>query len=187
MREASSNLMRMTRPVGPDSKDLPERETLLEMGRQISRIMQREWLADGVHLGYVYDTSPIICPDGTPPVPDDPVVYTPSARPGGRAPHVWLRDGRSTLDLFGRNFVLLRLGTAPPDASALSAAANAAGMPLEEIDVAEPEVLDSYAQALVLVRPDGHVAWRGAGLSADAAEIVDCVRGVPRPSRTRQG
>ena len=36
--------------------------------------------------------------------------YVPTARPGSRAPHVWLADGRSTLDLFGRGFVLLRLG-----------------------------------------------------------------------------
>src|SRR5215216_2299727 len=29
-------------------------------------------------------------------------------RPGTRAPHVWLPDGRSTLDLFGSEFVVLR-------------------------------------------------------------------------------
>ena len=27
--------------------------------------------------------------------PDDPAECTPSARPGARAPHAWLRDGRS--------------------------------------------------------------------------------------------
>ncbi len=42
---------------------------------------------------------------------DDPVTeYVPSARPGNRAPHVWLRRGNeqiSTIDLFGPRFVLL--------------------------------------------------------------------------------
>ena len=41
--------------------------------------------------------------------PDQADAYVPSARPGSRAPHVGLRDGRSILDLFGRGFVLLRL------------------------------------------------------------------------------
>ena len=39
--------------------------------------------------------------------------------PGGRAPHAWLADGRSTLDLFGRGFTLLRFADAP-DAGALA-------------------------------------------------------------------
>src|SRR5579864_2765209 len=34
--------------------------------------------------------------DGTPPPQDDTEEYVPSARPGGRAPHAWLGDGRST-------------------------------------------------------------------------------------------
>ncbi len=177
VREASSNLMRMTRPVGNGGK-LSEHDALMEMGRQISQVMRREWLADGVHIGYVYEASPIIVPDGTPPLADDPVQYLPSARPGGRAPHRWLADGRSTLDLFGRGFVLLRLGAAPPEASALCVAADGAGMPLEIVEVSDLGVLALYEQPLVLVRPDGHVAWRGARLPADCGEWVDCVRGA---------
>ena len=34
--------------------------------------------------------------------------YEQTSRPGARAPHVWLPDGRSTLDLFGRGFTLLQ-------------------------------------------------------------------------------
>ena len=44
------------------------------------------------------------------PPPDDPERFMPSADAGSRAPHVWLRDGRSILDLFGRGFVLLSFG-----------------------------------------------------------------------------
>ena len=64
----------------------------------------------GFHLGYRYDTSPIVWPDGTSAPPLDDRTYTQTARPGARAPHAWLPDGRSTLDLFGRGFTLLRAG-----------------------------------------------------------------------------
>jgi hypothetical protein len=35
-----------------------------------------------------------------------------------------------------------------------------------------------YARKLVLVRPDGHVAWRGDALPADATALIDRVRGA---------
>ena len=70
--------------------------------------MRHEWFANGVMMGYRYDNSPIVWPDGTPAPPDLSHPYIQTARPGARAPHVWLGDGRSTLDLFGRGFVLLQ-------------------------------------------------------------------------------
>ena len=62
-------------------------------------------------FGANYDSNAVI-PDGTPPPAiDDPVTeYLPSARPGSRAPHVWLRRGNeqiSTVDLIGPHFLLL--------------------------------------------------------------------------------
>src|SRR5262245_37589588 len=66
--------------------------------------VKRQFDVEGVALGYRYDASPIIWSDGTPPPPDQVQVYTPTARPGSRAPHAWLEDGRSTLDLFGNGF-----------------------------------------------------------------------------------
>ena len=64
------------------------------------------------------------------------------------------RDGRSTLDLFGRGFVLLRLGAE----SAIrqrgsSSAARAARRAADVIAIDEPEVLAAYERRLVLVRP----------------------------------
>ena len=88
----------------------------------------------GIQLGYRYDDFSIVVPDGTPPGPDDPSEYIQTARPGARAPHAWLADGRSTLDLFGRSFVLLRF-SAERDVSALTAAADEVGMPLEVVDI----------------------------------------------------
>jgi flavin-dependent monooxygenase StaC len=40
-----------------------------------------------------------------------------------------------------------------------------------------------YERALVLVRPDGHVAWRADQEPADAAALADCVRGAGRLSQ----
>jgi (2Fe-2S) ferredoxin len=42
-----------------------------------------------------------------------------------------------------------------------------------------------YERPLVLVRPDGHVAWRGDVWPADAGSLVDRVRGMlPRAEST---
>ena len=130
----------------------------------------------GLQLGYRYENSPICVPDGTPPVPDDPEDYVPSARPGSRAPHTWLDNGSSMLDLYGRGFVLLLLGTNPPDVSAFDAAASARGVPLKSVTVTAPDAARLY-DPLVLVRPDGHVAWRGHELPPNPLALVDKVRG----------
>ena len=95
-------------------------------------------------LGYRYDNSPICIPDGTPPPPDPISDYYPTARPGARAPHAWLADGRSTLDLFGRGFVLLDFPGAPADATRLTAAARAQRVPLAVVPIADPAIAALY-------------------------------------------
>src|SRR5262249_55622624 len=131
----------------------------------------------GLQIGYRYEDSPICVPDDTPPERDDPEELIPSTRPGARAPHAWLADGRSMLDLYGRGFVLLRLGVDAPDASTLAAAAAARRVPLEVVDVSEAAVADLYGRRLLLVRPDGHVAWRGDAVPANPREVIDRARG----------
>jgi hypothetical protein len=130
----------------------------------------------GVHLGSAYEGSPLIVDDGTPPVAFDPVRYTPSARPGQRAPHAWLAPGKSVLDLFGSGFTLLRFGG--ESGEALIGAARAAEVPLNVEDIADEAVARLYERRLVLVRPDGHVAWRGDFVPAEPRAIIDRVRGA---------
>ena len=88
------------------------------------RPMRHEWFMNGFHLGYRYDDSPIVVPGrhaGAAAARPRPI---PRPRgPGARAPHVWLPDGRSTLDLYGRGFVLLRLGRDAPAGEGLQRAA----------------------------------------------------------------
>ena len=162
-------------------EDSAEGKQLREKARAaILRTRAKEFQHDsaGIELGYRYENSPICVPDGTSPPPLDHGLYVPSTWPGARAPHVWLKDGRSTLDLFGKSFVLLELASKPVDNSAFVSAAAKVGLPLEIVSLDDPRVRDAYERPLVLVRPDGHVAWRGDAAPTDATEIIDRVRGA---------
>jgi hypothetical protein len=148
------------------------------VGERLVRGVGRMFRTTGLQIGYRYEGSPICLPDGTPPDPDDPEDVIPSARPGSRAPHFWLGEGRSVLDLYGRGFVLLRLGSDPPDASTLAEAAAARGVPLEVVALTGADAKRLYDRRLVLVRPDGHVAWRANELPQDASALIETVRGA---------
>jgi 2-polyprenyl-6-methoxyphenol hydroxylase-like FAD-dependent oxidoreductase len=149
-----------------------------DYGVWFTQTMRHEWFTLGIHLGYRYEGSPVIWPDGTPAPPLETSAFTQTARPGHRAPHAWLPDGRSTLDLFGRGFTLLRLGPDAPGSERLRAAAEAVGAPLAVVHLDVPEVTALYERRLVLVRPDGHVAWRADSEPDDASAVIDVVRGA---------
>ena len=156
-------------------------------GDWFTQTMRREWSTLGIHLGYCYDASPIVWPEERRTPSDDAGAYTQTSRPGSRAPHVWLSDGRSTLDLFGRGFVLLRLGAQAPDAKSIVIAAAQRHLPLSVVTIDEPEVVKVYEKRLVLVRPDGHVAWRDDVVPRDPLLLVDCVRGAHPISNSQPG
>lgn len=159
-------------------KDTPEGAAARRnVGNHLKSSLHQEWFSQGIGMGYSYGDSPIIVPDGTPMPVDHPSFYLQTARPGHRAPHAWLTDGRSTLDLFGRGFVLLRFGGKTPDVSPLLNAACKRGMPLTLVDIDQPEIAVLYERRLVLVRPDGMVAWRSDCLPGDFIALVDHVRG----------
>ncbi len=156
--------------------DAATEELRKRLGAELERVVGREFRTAGAQLGYRYDPSPICVADGTPAPPDPMDTYVPTARPGSRAPHGWLSDGRSTLDLFGRGLTLLRFAEGM-DTSGLHAAAAKRGVPLCEVAIENSAVASLYERTLVLVRPDGHVAWRGDALPSDAGRIVDQVIG----------
>jgi hypothetical protein len=160
-------------------EDSPEgRKTREELGQKLSVSMRNAWDNPlNTHLGYRYAQSPVCIPDGPlPPEPQDSRVYAQSSHPGCRAPHAWLADGRSTLDLFERGFTLQFSSRDNPFASA----ADHRRVPLKCVSVEDPQVAQLYERKLVLVRPDGHVAWRGDRSPADAAEVLERVRGAAR-------
>ena len=124
-----------------------------------------------------YDNSPI-CKTADTDLANNETKEPPTAGSGARAPHGWLNDGRSVLDLFGDGFVLLRFGKETSDVGNLVAAARKRRLPLEVIDIAEPNLAALYQRRLVLVRPDRHIAWSGNALPENAEALVDHVRGA---------
>jgi 2-polyprenyl-6-methoxyphenol hydroxylase-like FAD-dependent oxidoreductase len=121
-----------------------------------------------LEIGHRYRSSAVV-----PDAPDDdglPYVDPRESRglPGTRAPHLWVSDGVSTLDLFRRRMVVLT--AAPLDAID--------GLDIHRID--HPEFCEAYGigpDGAVLVRPDGYVAWR-APEAASTAAIKEAVRSV---------
>ncbi|MGE0744976.1 MAG: FAD-dependent monooxygenase, partial [Rhodospirillales bacterium] len=179
--EATDNMLRTVdaAALGAIDDATPAGEDLRRRVRaDILENKTKQFLSDGIALGYRYDASPIVWGDGTPAPPDSVSDYVQTSRPGARAPHAWLPDGRSTIDLFGRGFVLLRFPGAPADG--LGDAATARGVPFTAVDIADPAIAALYERKLVLVRPDGHVAWRGDAAPADPRAVIDVARGAAR-------
>jgi hypothetical protein len=156
------------------------------IGARLVEENEKSWHPVGVHLGYIYHPSPIVIPDGTPKPADDTFGYQPTAFPGARAPHAWLAPGRSLLDLFGGGFVLLNFSEA--STKAIERAAASRGVPLAVHCIDNDEAAALYGRALVLVRPDGHIAWRGDSAPNDPLAMIDTIRGAgPRIAARRAG
>jgi 2-polyprenyl-6-methoxyphenol hydroxylase-like FAD-dependent oxidoreductase len=136
-----------------------------------------ERLHESIKLAYCYEGSPVIWPDDKAPPPSKGASTISLCRSGARAPHAWLRAGVSTLDLFGDGFVLLRFAPDLDVAPIVNAAASRR-VPLKVIDVENADIAAQYERKLTLIRPDGHVAWRGDEGPADATALIDRVRGA---------
>ncbi|KAL2807903.1 FAD binding domain-containing protein [Aspergillus granulosus] len=123
-----------------------------------------ETLDRGIELDLRYDHSHFIYPDDTAPVPWEVKRYTPSTRPGSRAPHVFLKDGRTSIyDFFGAEWTLVHFlgGSENNDTSILTDTAKRMLFPLKYVVLMnEDHVREIWEKNLVLVRPDTHVAWR---------------------------
>ena len=135
-----------------------------------------EFNIPGITFGGRYDGSPIVVSDGTAPPPDAVNSYQPTGCPGGRAPHLWLDDGRSLYDALGFEFTLLQLGSKPADTASFRAAADAMNIPLSVVAVAGDEARELYGADLALIRPDQIVAWRGNSTS-EAANVLSRAAG----------
>ena len=143
-------------------------------------IARPEYLNEqGIIFGAAYTSSAVV-PDGTPaPVLVNPVTdYVPSARPGARAPHVWLErnGGRiSTLDLAG--FVILAGRRGAAWVRSARQLASDMGLTLGAHNIGDGEIENADGQwqtaygvdedGAVLLRPDGYVAWRSRSLTRE--------------------
>ena len=138
-----------------------------------------------IELGYIYRSPAIIAEDDIERGSEDPRES--QGRPGSRAPHLWIeKDGPSTtlgagqristLDLFGRGFVLLttREGAAWVDASR-AAARQSPGLDFDAHVIPSPEFATAYGlgdHGAVIVRPDGFVVWRSKAITSDPGRTV---------------
>ena len=131
-----------------------------------------------VAFGYRYKSAAVLgAPADARAAPADTEL---TGQPGTRAPHVWLaRDGQrlSTIDLFGRDYVLL---TGPDGRAWVDAARSVTDTGVEAYRIGgDGDFADAagrWAEAYgvtdggaVLVRPDGFVVWRSADVSEDPA------------------
>ncbi len=156
----------------------------------------------GLIFGVIYD-SPVIVPDGMPPVQAaNPVTdYAPIAWPGRRAPHMWLegKGGRiSTLDLFGPGLVILAGSSGREWSAAARDVSQTCGVPLTAYSIGPggdftcPDdrwkaLYDLGDDGAVLVRPDGYVAWRSRSTGGDKARDLDRAIGLALAVHQPQG
>jgi 2-polyprenyl-6-methoxyphenol hydroxylase-like FAD-dependent oxidoreductase len=178
LEAANANLERTQKRTIPPvmMTDTPEGEKLRQqMAEGMERSgVKREFDAPGVHFGFRYE-SPTIIPDGTPPS-DDPYQWQQNSYPGCRAPHAWLEPGKSTLDLFGHEFVLMCFQS-NPEVEKFAQACQVRSIPFTSHYIENAQIAHLYERAFVLVRPDGHVAWRGDALPENPGIVIDQVRG----------
>jgi 2,4-dichlorophenol 6-monooxygenase len=151
--------------------------------------LRLEFGAADIELGFDYADSPAVVPDGTPAPFRDPAgsEHRPVARPGHRLPHAWLdRLGNrvATHDLLrpGR-FLLLAGSRGAPWIAAAQEAARALGAPVDTLlvgpggeltggDGTWPALRGHDEHGAILVRPDGHVAFRAATADVAADDVL---------------
>jgi putative polyketide hydroxylase len=129
-----------------------------------------------VTMGFRYASAAVPGNTETDPIP----AFELRGQPGTRAPHQETRDGGSTLDLYGNDFVLL----AGRDGQAWVRAAREAAIPAyvlgSDVEVEDGELAHGIGpEGALLVRPDGFVAWRTveavADPSAELRAVLDAV------------
>lgn len=139
---------------------------LNELGKHVKSV--------GITLGQWYPQGMLI-PDQTTPPAMDPERYTPVDRPGHRFPHLWVDAARteSTIDWFDTAFVLVTGPKAHAWREAGARVADEICAPLLIKSINAPNRTRGIlfgAHGAVLVRPDGYVAWRVPGHSAQPLE-----------------
>jgi 2-polyprenyl-6-methoxyphenol hydroxylase-like FAD-dependent oxidoreductase len=114
-------------------------------------------------IGYRYRSAAVVSMDGPATDPDAvQLVGELRAQPGTRVPHVWVRDGVSTLDLLGPGFTVLT-----GDERWCAAAASVSMAAHRIHSDAWAAVTGLAPEGALLIRPDDFVGWRADSLPAD--------------------
>jgi 2,4-dichlorophenol 6-monooxygenase len=160
-----------------------------------------EFNAHGVEMNQRYVSTAVV-QDAAPAEewPRDPELFAqPTTRPGAKLPHAWLvgpgGHRLSTLDVVGGGeFTVLTGMSGGTWESAAEACQDTLGIPLNCVRVGAEGTRDAYGEwrrtsemaedGCLLVRPDGHIAWRSpAAPGTDAAahdELLGALKAVLR-------
>lgn len=139
----------------------------------------------GLDLGFIYHSNAIFS-ENEQKLSVTPSEYVSTTLPGIRAPHIPLiKDGIniSSLDLFEKEFVLLIGPDGQPWRNAVKEVSESLSFPLIVYRIAEDgDLIDpnggwkhSYnmtSSGAVLIRPDGHVAWRSQAMVPNPKELL---------------
>jgi 2,4-dichlorophenol 6-monooxygenase len=147
-----------------------------------------EFNAHGIELNQRYESNAVIPDPSVGPeewARDRQIYLQATTRPGAKLPHAWLvgADGRrtSTLDVVAGDKITVLTGLS---GQAWVAAAKALNLPfLRTVAVGEPGYEDPYCYwarvreideaGVLLVRPDGYVAYRVTHAVYDTAEATE--------------
>jgi 2,4-dichlorophenol 6-monooxygenase len=164
----------------------------------------------GLDLGFTYPSGAFV-PDGTPkPESDDPVMeYRPTTWPSARLPHFSVVRGASAVSIHdvvaeGGLTLLTHVDGKEAWSRAVQQVAGEVSMPIRHFAIgagtrADLQDMDGRWQAVsevgpegaVLVRPDGHVAWRTQAMPHSPPETLASVMrqilslGQAKPAATR--
>jgi len=135
----------------------------------------------GLVLGITYHSDAVLTNGSAPPeLSDTDTDYVPTAEPGHRMPHLWLKDTHSTLDALGEWFTLLT-----PDPAHWEQQA-AARWPLH-IETLASEHADLWGlgpHGALLIRPDGHIAARWPDRPPSDATLRDALITITNPGHS---
>ncbi|MGW8363823.1 FAD-dependent monooxygenase, partial [Streptomyces wedmorensis] len=141
-----------------------------------------------MEVGFGYEEGALV-PDGTVRPARVPMrnVHVPTSRPGHRVPHAWIsRDGEllSTIDLTGTGGYVLITG---PEGTAWTEAAERVaekysvpvvtarigeGGDYDDVDGGWEAVRQITGAGALVVRPDGHVAYRATAAAEDPEQVL---------------
>jgi putative polyketide hydroxylase len=149
--------------------------------------------SEGQQFGFQYESRAVL-PDGTPILESGVSEYRPSARPGARAPHSWVKsDGGviSTIDVYDGGFVLFTGPAGEAWKHAAEQAVEELGVPVKvhslgtdlmPVDEAIDQLLGRYGLepgGALLVRPDGFVGYRAAaGVNDEYGALTSALRDI---------
>jgi putative polyketide hydroxylase len=140
----------------------------------------------GLDLGFIYHSNAILSENNSH-LSGTPSNYLPTTLPGSRAPHVKLiKQGKtiSTLDLFEKDFVLLIGSEGEYWRTMANELIKTTAFPLQiyrvaqDGDLMDPDNIWHHNYQItpvgaVLIRPDGHVAWRCMTMSTHAKKELE--------------